>query len=144
MSPPPLSSCVFAIKLSTSRSNYSIVCGNYRLTLDWSVSCFSSTSHLSGSKNGCPVVSACCYSNRCSRPSPCLMTIRSHLVPLWWCVTQCSTSRVQCSPLCFNGCLLLPLCGFRHSFPLFNGKRRSRVPVSTETHEAVITLSLIS
>lgn len=50
MFPPPLSSCVFAIKMSAGRSNYSIVCANYTLTVGCSVSWFSSTSHLSGSQ----------------------------------------------------------------------------------------------
>lgn len=82
------------------------------------------------------------YRGCCSNPLPCLITIRSHLVPLGWWVTYCSTS------IAANLCALMavsyfPIVAVDLLFSLFNGRRRSRLPVPTETHGAVITLSQI-
>lgn len=52
--------CVFAIKLSTNRGNYTIVCANNTLTAGCSMSWFRLTSHLSGSKClGCRALLFC-------------------------------------------------------------------------------------
>lgn len=75
MSPPPLSSCVFSIKLSTSTGNYSIVRANYTLMISVTLQL-----NIYQGPNSSPVAAARRYRGRCSSPSPRLMTIRSHLV----------------------------------------------------------------